>query len=188
MKKIMFLTGITLLTLSFSCTKIKQLANINLNIPYSAQVTVPTVQGYTTGQKLPPGGLALPFPATGIPTNSQQTLAQYNVSSSKIVSVYLQSLSIQIIAPNNQNFDFLDTIQLYISVPLQPEVLVAYEYNIPKGQNTLTLTPVADVNLKNYFLADTMYFRLYAHINAIPASGTQLNISSNFHLLANPLD
>jgi len=65
---------------------------------------------------------------------------------------------------------------------------VAWEYNIPKGQTQLNLTTNTSVNLKNYFIQDTIYFRLQAHINAIPATGTQLNIASVFHLLANPLD
>jgi hypothetical protein len=79
-------------------------------------------------------------------------------------------------------------VQLYISAPLLPQVLVAYDYGIPKGQTTLNFVTVGDLDLKNYFLADTMYLSMRTHINAVPESGTQLNIATTFHMTANPLD
>ncbi|MFI5196766.1 MAG: hypothetical protein ACHQD8_06730 [Chitinophagales bacterium] len=185
MKKMMFLATTAILSLSMGCNKVKNIANINVDIPYSAQVTVPQINGDTVGVPIP--GTALSFPAVGVATNSKLYLAQYYTDSSKIISFGLKSLSIQVSMPANQNFDFLDTIQLYISTVSQPEVLVAYQYNIPKGTNSLDFVTVNNVNLKNYFLADTMYFRARAYINAVPASGTQLNIASVFHMVANPL-
>jgi len=94
----------------------------------------------------------------------------------------------QILSPATQNFDFLDTVQLYMSAPMLPEVLMAYQYNIPKGSTTLNLTTITEVDMKSYFLADTMYLRMRTYINAVPASGTQLNIATTFHMIANPLD
>jgi hypothetical protein len=66
-------------------------------------------------------------------------------------------------------------------------MLLASDYSIPKGQTTLVLNIGNDVNLKNYFLQDTIYFRMTAHINSVPYSGRRLNIASVFHMLANPL-
>jgi len=188
MKKMMLMAGIVLIGSSMACNKVKQLANINVNIPYSSQITIPLFAGDSAGIALPPGGATLPFPVLPVATNSQQYLSEYNTSSSKILDVDLNSLAMQILSPASQNFNFLDTIQVYISANSQPEMLVAYMYNIPKGLTTLNLITNTGVNLKNYFVQDTIYFRLNAHINAIPASGTQLNIASVFHLLANPLD
>ena len=185
MKKIIFLAVAVLI--ATGCNKVKQLANINVDIPYTAQVNVPTVAGDTAGVALPGDGISLPFPIISFATNSQQYLTEYNTSSSKILNVDLQSIALQLLTAN-QNFDFLDSIQIYLSANAQPEMLVAWEYNVPKGQTQLNLTTNTSVNLKNYFIQDTIYFRLQAHINAIPATGTQLNIASVFHLLANPLD
>ena len=188
MKKIGFLTGIVLTALFISCNKVKQLANINVDIPYTVQVTVPQVDGDPAGLPLPPGGINLPFPAVAMQTNSQQYLAQYHTSASKIVDVALKSMSLDILSPPGQNFDFLDNVQIYISTRTLPEVLVASANNIPNGQTTIDLATVSSVNLKDYFVQDTIIFRMSAHVNAIPASGTELQISSTFHLLANPLD
>ena len=114
-------------------------------------------------------------------------MVTYSTAANKIISVGLQSLALQIQAPATQNFDFLDSVQVYISAAGQPELLVAYQYSIAKGQTTLNMNPVTDVNLKNYFVQDTIYFRLTTHVNAIPATGTQLNIASSFHVQANLL-
>jgi hypothetical protein len=188
MKQTGLLTGIAFVALFASCNRITQLANINVNIPYSAQVTVPQVPGDAAGIPLPPGGISLPFPTMPIATNSQQYIAEYQTSAAKIVDVDLQSLALQILSPADQNFNFLDSVEIFISTSTLPEMLVAYAYDIPQGQTTLNLTTETNLNLKTYFIQDTIIFRMSAHINAIPASGTQLNIASTFHLLANPLD
>ncbi len=187
MKKMMILSVIAISAVFASCNKVTQLANINVDIPYNQQVSVPQIPGAIYGIPLPPGGATLNFPAVPVATNSQDYIAQNKTSIEKVVNVYLKSLAIQILSPANQNFDFLDNIQVYISSKSQPERIIADQYNIPKGQTTLNLATSTDVNLKNYFIEDTIYFRLNAHINAVPISGTQLNIASVFHMLANPL-
>lgn len=171
-----------------SCTKIVQLANINVDIPYNQQVTVPPVTGYGSQVALPNGGINLDFPSVAFATNSQQYISQYKTAANMIVDVDLQSLALQIQAPAGQTFDFLDNVQVYISSKTQPEMLIASQSSIPKGQTTLNLVTDPTVNLKDYFVEDTIYFRLSSHINAVPLSGAQLNIASVFHMLANPLE
>ncbi len=188
MKKIIIIEIALLFTLIASCSKIKQIANINVDIPYSAQSALPEIPGIIAGYGLPPGGISLPFPAIPVATNSKQYISQYHTAANMIIDVYLKQLSLQIVSPPNQNFDFLDSVQVYISAPTQPELLVANEYNIPKGQTALNLSTNTNVNLKKYFVQDTIYFRIQGHINAIPASGTLFNLQSVFHLLANPLN
>jgi hypothetical protein len=171
----------------FACNGIKNLANINIDIPYSSQVSVPDVPGYTTGIPLPTVGLDLPSVTVGFATNSQTYLSQYGTAANMVVSVTLKGMNIQIQSPPGQNFDFLDNIQIYMSAKGQPEVLAVSQSSIPKGTTTMVLTPNQELNLKNYFVQDTIYMRLAGHINALPAAGEQLNINSVFHLVANPL-
>ena len=189
MKQIASIAVVAMVFILQSCIKINPISNLdfNVNIPYSQQVTVPQVAGDTFGVSLPAGGVALSFPAVPIATNSQQYISQYNTSADKIINVDLDSFALQILSPAGQNFDFLDTVQLYMSASSQPEVLVAYNYNIAKGQTTLNLNPITTINLKNYFIKDTIYIRLNTHVNAIPATGTQLNTYTVFHMLADLL-
>ena len=185
----MILSVVALTSFFTGCTKIQHLADINVDIPYNQEVSVPQYAGGGGVEGFPiPGGAQLPFPAIPVATNSKAYIAQYGTSAEKVLSVNLKSLELQMLAPEGRNFDFLDNVEVYISGQTLPEMLLASDYSIPKGQTTLVLTTGTDVNLKNYFLQDTIYFRMTAHINSVPYSGTRLNIASVFHMLANPLE
>ncbi len=184
----MIVGSVALIAFFAGCSKLKQIANINVDIPYTAQIAIPPLSVDTAGAALPAGGLSISLPSVSFATNSAQYIAQYHTAANMIINVDLESLSLQLAAPANQNFDFLDSVQLYISADGQPEVMVAWLYSVPKGQSTINLSTNKNVNLKNYFVKTTMTYRLQAHINAVPASSTLLNIGSVFHMLANPLN
>jgi hypothetical protein len=187
MKRLPIIALICLLGAS-GCQKVKHLADISVDIPYSTQVAVPQVSADTAGAPLPGGGVTLDLPPVSVATNSQQYLADYHTAASKILQVNLKAMTIQIAAPAGQNFDYMDSVQIYLGAPGQPEALVAWQYGISKGISTLVLATDANVNLKDYFVQETITFRMKTHINAVPASGEQLNIGAIFHLLANPLE
>ncbi len=169
------------------CVKIRQIANINVNIPYTQEIAIPKYNGVPAGLPIPFGGAQLSTPRVAMATNSQAYLAQYNTIAEKIVSLDLAALSIEIAGNTRQNFDFMDNVQVYVSGKQHGEVLLAYQNNIPRGQKLLNLNTAADVNLKDYFLEDSMYYRVETHINAVPESGETLRVNSTFHLVANPL-
>ena len=185
MKKIaMIMTMMAAVGTTWSCKKVKSLANIGADLPYPQTVTIPAYS--EDGFPVPEGGTSLPFPAIPVATNSREYIAQYNTSADKVVSVSLKSLNMHMTKPEGENFDFVDTIQLYISAPPMPEVLMAYDYTIAKGTNDVSLT-TTNVNLKEYFLKDTMYIRPYMHITKAPKA-TEIDIKSIFRLVANPLN
>ena len=159
MKKIILLVVSTVLFVLPGCIKVGQIGTINFDVPYNQEVTVPQVAGDTFGVALPGGGISIPFPAVPFATNSAQYMVIYGTEANKIISVDLKSLELQIQAPATQNFDFLDSVQVYISAAGQPELLIAYQDGIAKGQTTLNMNTVTNVNLKNYFIQDTIYIR-----------------------------
>ncbi len=185
MKKFVLFAVILIIAFA-SCQKIKSLANINFNIPFSQTVETPAIDGYNYGLPLPNGGATLPFPAVSVATNSQELFDKYHASSKNLVSARINNIDLQITSAG-QNFDFLDTIQLYISAQNLPEMLVAYQYNIPKGQTRVDLAIVPDKNLKEYVVKDSVTLRLNAHINALPKPGTQVMAEGVFRVTANPL-
>ena len=186
MKKIILLAA-SIISLS-ACQKIKNAANISFDVPYTQTVTLPPVPGYTYGTPLPSGGADLPFAKVSLATNAQQYFDQYHASRANVVSAFLTQLDMQITNPANQNFDFLDRMELYISTESQPEVLVAYQYSIPKGSKKIDLVIVQGLDIKNYADADSVTVRLNAHVNAVPIPGTQVYSEGNFHITANPLN
>ena len=118
----MIIEIIALFTILSGCSKIKQLANINADIPYSSQLNLPALAADTLSTGLPAGGLSIPLPSISFATNSQTYLNQYHTAANMILDVYLKSLTMKLAAPANQNFDFLDSVQVYLSANSQSEV------------------------------------------------------------------
>src|SRR5215204_701305 len=103
MKKLMILSVMVLVTILAACTKLKRLADINIDIPYNQEVNIPRYSGGISGLPIPGGGAQLPFPAIPVATNSKQYIAQYNTSAEKVLRIDLKSLQLQILEPNDQN-------------------------------------------------------------------------------------
>lgn len=184
MKIVYTLAGIFILTI-LSCSRIKQLATINVPIPYNYDLTIPD---YIDTMDIPLGtGLDISLPAIPIETNSQQYLKDYNTAPEKITGVTLSKLSLSILQPPSGNFNFISAVSVYLSAPDLPEVLVASQYAIPDGVDSLTLDCTSQ-DLRNYFLADTMYVRLNGHFDEPPPPNTTIHIHSVFTLRANPLN
>lgn len=175
----------TVLVMVTACNKIKQLININFNIPYDQHISVPPI----APDVFPPGGMSVTLPALALPTNSQHYIDSFHTSPDKILRVNLGTLSMaQSGNADTNNFNFVDSIEVYVYGQTLPRQLIAYKYDIPKGIDSLSLDTVSNTNLKPYFLLDTMYIQVAAHYNSIPAGNTVLGIYSVFHVLANPLD
>jgi hypothetical protein len=185
MKRIVWWFCLVLLLVPLeACRKLKSLANINVNIPYNTQLTIPAV--YDEGLPIPLGGINATVGPVALETRSAQYLEQYNTSPEKILHVKLSKLVLKVLSPANENIDFMDTARIYISANGQPEFLAAYYYGRATGRDSMALT-CSDQNLKNYFLADVIYIKLNGRFNRVPAPGTTLGIYSTFNLLANPL-
>ncbi len=187
MKKSIWICVVLAIAIVSSCKKVKDLATISVNIPYTQHVSIPNNSGYAYGFPLPAGGVDISIPSVAVPTNSKAYLDQYHTNGDKVIKVGLNGLTLQLTAPQNQNFDFLDTVRLYISAPGHLEQLVAYKYGVEKGMQVIALTTNPDVNLKDYFLEETMNFRVGMHINAVPDPRAEMDIKSVFNLVANPL-
>ncbi len=180
-----YLFAIILLLCAASCKKIKKLATINVNIPYNGVLGLPYVGD--TAITLPPNGLSFSLPLYGMPTYSQQFLSQYNTSASKVNSAKLQNYSMQIVDPTGGYFYYLDTVQIYLSAHGQPEVLVAYNNNVPHDQNIVNMTSTY-IELKNYFLQDSMFLRVYVNFIKVPKEADSILMNTNFNLQADPLN
>lgn len=169
-----------------SCDKLKELANINFSVDYKETTDVP---GLPNSPVIPPNqGLTESIPRIGAATNSEETIKEYNTSSELIKEVKLGKLDLILEAPTTQTFNIVDSIWVYISSTStgQGEQRVAYKFDIPNDAKQVSLN-VEDLNLKDYFLQDSMYFRLQGHFKTAPDSATRLTLDTRFDVLANPL-
>ena len=179
------LTGLLAVSMSLAaCNKeeLKKATQIEQDIHYDETTEIP----FGTGSGTPlPVGISLDLPYA-FATDYKTWLETYNTSSDLVTSTTMKDLTLKVIDPPSGNFDWMDTIRVYISGNGLPEVLAAYKYPVPKGIQTLNMD-IVDQNLKQYFLQDSVHVRLNGYVNALPAQGTKLNLGTTWHLVANPI-
>lgn len=170
-----------LLILLSSCSKLQNLANINVDLPYEERIIAPE---FDSTLKIPAGGICVSLPPQPVPTNSKEAMALYNTGQENILHVKLVRFE-QLVPAGTGNFDFADSLRIYISATDLPELLIANKSGIGKNLETLALD-CNDQNLKPYFLQDTVYMRVEGRFNAIPKA-KEFRLQYKFNLLANPI-
>jgi hypothetical protein len=181
MKKIYFLAIAALVSFNACNKDVKSFANVDEDIPYHEEVEVPIGSS-----------IAIPLPLIldssqyyAFATNYQSYMSQYNTSPQKVISVKMKKLSLKITNPPNGNFNFLDSIVVYVLSNGQ-EKLAGFKA-IPNGVQEVELN-ITNEDYKQEFLEDSVHVKLRGFLSEIPVNGTKIDVSTVFHLLANPLN
>ena len=184
MRKWMLLVLVLLVIAAVNCRKVRELANIEVNIPYSTQVSIPP---YEDGEfPIPNQGYTATIGPFQVATNSKQYMQDYNTSPEKVLSLRLNQLSVKLLSPENEALDFMDTIAVYMSAGELPEFLAAWYYGRPAGDSVALVC--SEQNLKEYFLKDMIQVTMKGNFNRTMEPGTAFEIHSVFRMVANPLN
>ncbi|GAB3742704.1 hypothetical protein GCM10027594_22150 [Hymenobacter agri] len=186
MKKQFFYAPVLLLLLAmFGCKKediIKsvtgiQTLNFTMNVAQDSRIPPPSI--FYTG---------LPKPVTII-TNSAQAFQTNKTTRDKVKSVLLDQMQLTLVSPSNLNFDFLDTLRVYINTPnVNNRILLANLYNPPRGVKSLTLIPTT-ARLEEYLKADTYELTVYSRQrpNYFIRDSLTVRSDATFKVVADPL-
>ncbi|WP_276134173.1 hypothetical protein [Polluticoccus soli] len=169
-----------------SCEKLEHLGDISRDFTYTETVEMPEVPGLPDIDTLPEGGFTGYAPTMAMATNSKQYVGESGSTPDLVKHAKMTKLLASILQPTGANFDFMDTVRMFVSAEGLEEKLIAYKYGIPKGTQQLDLD-VDSVNLKQYFLKDSMYIRFGGHFIGVPDSNTKVELKTTFNMLANPL-
>jgi hypothetical protein len=134
------------------------------------------------------GGLNLPldFFTPDVTTNSEAEFEANDTRKDKIQEIKLESLSLAITSPANQNFDFMKDIYLFINADGLDEQRYAFIENIPDGLTTITLN--ADgVDLAEYIKKDKFSLRVEAVQDKTMTRDIDVSAAMVFDVKANPL-
>jgi len=131
----------------------------------------------------PLGGVLDVFPAvssfTNIDFNQNEDFRNQGVSKDHVHSVQVDSVKLQITSPNNQGFDFLDTLQFFAKTGNQ-QVEVAHKSSIRQlglaPPNPVLSMDVTHAELKPYVTAPSMSIVVSGH-GDYPQSDTTLGIT-----------
>jgi hypothetical protein len=173
MKKAMLLFPLLLLML-LGCEKLDRLLTFeissseNIKIPASGLVNTPIIS---------------PVPVT---VNSHQSFENNNTKADLVKDVRLTRLTLTIVDPATENFNFLKSIRIYIGTNQNDKVLLASLDNVPTGVSTIELVS-ANTQLDPYIKASS--YTLYTEVSLRSNVAHELTVQadSRFKVTADPL-
>ncbi|OON68389.1 hypothetical protein [Hymenobacter sp. CRA2] len=176
MKKVLFLFAALVLIGAASCKKLDKL--LTFYIEDTQNIRVP-------GSGLPIGSM-LPISPVAVSTRSEERFQNENTRADLVKDVSLNKLTLTVTDPSTANFDFLESITLYISTDNTDRVPLASLSNVPTGAKTIELQP-SGTKLDKYVKAPSYTLTTEARIRR--AVGQDINVRSDarFKVTADPL-
>lgn len=173
MKKTVFFLLISCLVV-ISCKKLDELLTFeisnseNIKIPASGLLNVPVIA---------------PVPVT---MNSQESFENNNTNSNLVKDVMLKKLTLTIIDPSTENFNFLKSIRISIGTDQNDRVPLASLDTIPKGVSVIEL--ISNNSKLDKFVKASSY-TLYTEVMLRSNVTNELTVraDSKFKVTADPL-
>jgi hypothetical protein len=163
-----------LLLLCPGCKKIDQLLTFEISeveditIPASSLLSIPIIA---------------PVPVTA---NSKQRFENNNTKAELVKDVRLTKLTLTIVDPAAENFDFLKSIRIYIGTDQNDKVLLASLDNVPTAKSSIELLS-ENTKLESYIQAPS--YTLYTEVALRSSIARELRVraESRFRVTADPL-
>ena len=173
MKKVILICLLSF-PLLFSCKKLSELLTFeisnteNIKIPASGVISIPIIA---------------PIPVT---MNSQESFENNNTSANLVKDVSLKKLTLTIIDPATENFNFLKSITISIGTDQNDRVPLATLDNVPTGVTTIELIS-HNSKLDKYIKASS--YTLYTEVSLRSNIAKELTVraDSKFKVTADPL-
>lgn len=160
---------LALATSNTACKKLNRLTQFHLNYTDTAVVKSSS-------------GINLPFNifTPDMSTNSAAEFEVHDTRKDLIQQIKLTNLDLKVVKPENGNFSFLKSIEIYISAGGMDETKIAWKDMVPADAgNTLSLD-VSGTDLKEYIKQDKFTLRLNAVTDEFIASDCQIQVNSRF--------
>lgn len=152
----------------FGCKKEE---GIKFSLTYDTTFTIPNGTGVST-----PVSIVMPNTVS----NSEAEFASNNTSNEKIDNIGLTSLSMEIISPSGDEFDFLEDIELFISADGVDEMLLAYVYNMENIVGTTISLTCSQGDFKELLKKDNFTLRARTVSDELISSDVEIKITSAF--------
>lgn len=171
MKKLPLLLIALTSFLFYQCEILDQFTQFD--IPYETQITIPGT---------PTTDLPLDIPTPNIETNIGDIFANQNTDAELIEEVTLKEMTLEITMPDSQTFEFLKSIEIFISADGLDEQRIAFLDSIPADIGQELLLEATGVNLKAYLLGTNYSMRISAPLNSLVPEDTDVKINLIFHV------
>tara|TARA_R110000868_G_scaffold3863_5_gene23730 strand:+ start:3616 stop:4149 length:534 start_codon:yes stop_codon:yes gene_type:complete len=164
-----YISFICLLVLFTACDKIDELTKFDME--YSQRATIPSSTG-----------INLPFDVftPEMETNSESTFAVNDTRKDLIEEIKLTDLELVMISPEEADFSFLNSIEVYISADGLEEILIANLDEVPKDAGNVITLDTSDTDLKEYIKKDEFSLRLNTVTDELMSTDHELEVNSTF--------
>lgn len=152
-----------------SCKKKNKLTQFTMS--YAQTVVIPS----STGVNLP-----FNIFTPDMTTNSESTFEVNNTRKDLIQEIKLTKLDLLITSPSNGNFQFLKSVEIYISASGLQEVMIAKKDNIPSDIGNYINLDCLNSDLKEYIKKDQFKLRLNTVTDQIITSDYEIALNSKF--------
>lgn len=161
--------------LGFSSCDFDELTQFDME--FNSSITVPASSG-----------INLPFDlfTPEITTNSESTFGSNNTSADLIESIKLKAMNLDITAPGDRDFDFLNSIKIYIDADGLSEILIASLTDIPADVDNIELE-VNDNDLKDYLIQEKFKLRVETVTDEFLGNDVNIDVKSTYRVDASIL-
>jgi hypothetical protein len=169
MKKILLLTLLSITIMISGCNKINKLTQFEIEYNETAVIESSI-------------GINLPFNiyTPNITTNSASTFAINDTRKDLVEEVILTALDLTLTTPQDADFSFLKSIEVYLSAEDLPEILIAWNDAVPSNTGNYLELETAEADLQEYIKKDQFSLRLQTITGELLLSDHSIDIHAVF--------
>ena len=164
-----FLLILTVFSALVSCDKLDELTKFNLD--YKSQVTIPAS-----------AVIDLPFDmfTPDMETNSDSQFEVNDTRKDLIEEIKLTKLQLEITSPDDSDFSFLESLEVYISADGLDEIMIASKEVVDENVGDVLDVDVLDVDLKEYIKKDNFNLRMNTVTDELISTDHEINVNTTF--------
>lgn len=133
-----------------------------------------------------PIGVVAPLSPIPVKTNSSETFKNNKTRAELVKDVSLNKLTLAIAEPASENFDFLRSIEIYLSNDKGEETKIAYLDEVPKGVNSIELKST-NAKLDEYIKGETYTVTTRASVGKPLTRDIAIKAAMRFKVTAAPI-
>ena len=160
-----------MISLSFNSCKKNRFTQFRIN--YEMVVEIPS----STGINLP---FNIFTPETK--TNSEAQFEVNNTRKDLIEQIILEGLELEINSPNNGNFNFLKSVELYISAEGLDDQKIAFKENLGNDNVRTIILETTNIDVQEYIKKDNFSLKLTTVTDEVTTSDYEIIIKSSFFI------
>jgi hypothetical protein len=132
--------------------------------------------------------LTLPFDIAtpDVTTNSNQKFQNNNTSASLVKDIKLQEIKLTVTNPSDKNFNFLKSVEVFISTDQHSEIALAHLHDVPLNTKVISLTPTSQ-KLDEYVKASSYKLRTKIITDETLSQSVDVRMDLSFKVTAAPL-